>query len=38
MADLNNPYNAPLADEEPRLARNYAGDLVDASPGSGLSI
>jgi len=33
MADRNNPYSAPVADEEAQLARNYAGDLVDASPG-----
>ena len=33
MADLNNPYSAPSADEDLPLARDYAGDLVDASPG-----
>ena len=33
MADQNNPYSAPLADGESQLARDYAGDMVDASPG-----
>jgi uncharacterized RDD family membrane protein YckC len=33
MADPNNPYSAPSADEDAPLARDYAGDMVDASPG-----
>jgi uncharacterized RDD family membrane protein YckC len=33
MTDPNNPYSAPVADEDSQLARDYAGDLVDASPG-----
>jgi uncharacterized RDD family membrane protein YckC len=33
MTDPHNPYSAPSADEDLPLARDYAGDMVDASQG-----